>query len=337
MATERGRESGLSIGRRPEKGDASPVYYLYGEDGYRREQALRQLLDTLLPEAARALNLEQIRAGEGNDTSILGAARTLPFLSVRRVVLVRDAEVLSRQQQEELVAYLEDPAPTTCVVLTATRLDLRTRLAAALQKRGTILRFGPLQAGAMREALQEAARDRGKRVTQEALDLLVTLSGDDLRRAMSEVEKASLFVGERAEIGRQDVEVLVGQVRIRSIFRLMDAVSAPDLRRALCCLSDVIGQGEEPMAILGMLARQIRLLIRAKTLGDGGVTAGEIARALGLQPRTAAAVSEQAVSLSWQWLVRALHLLHRTDVAIKTGRTPSSIAIEGLVWEICRA
>ena len=257
-----------SVAEQVRKGEVAPVYCLYGEEEYRREQALNQLLDALLAEGARDLNLDQIRPGEAETGSILGSARTLPFLAPRRVVLIRGVEELSREQQEELLAYLDDPCPTSCLVLAARRLDLRTRLAAALQKKGMLLRFDRLEAESLKESLLAAANEQGVRLQPEAINLLMALVGDDFRQLIYNVEKLALFVGEHKEISAKDVEALVGETRVRSIFQLTDAVSSRNLDIALRCLTSLLESGEEPLAIIGMLARQIRLLIRAKALQE---------------------------------------------------------------------
>ena len=250
---------------------------------------------------------------------------------------MRGTDALSRSQQEELLAYLDDPSPTTCLVLNGTRLDLRTRLAAALQKKGMLLRFDRLEAGSTKESLQGAARSRGKQISQEAIELLLALAGDDLRQSISGVEKATLFVGEREEIGPQDIEALVGETRARSIFQLTDAVGARDLEVALRCLISLLENGEEPLPILGMLARQIRLLFQAKALHERGATSSEMARTLGLPPRPLAALAEQGASLSWQQLGGAHQCLYRADLAIKTGRAGAPAVLHRLVWDLCKA
>ncbi|MGH7427962.1 MAG: DNA polymerase III subunit delta [Candidatus Methylomirabilaceae bacterium] len=316
-------------------GEIAPVYCLYGEDSYRLEQALRQLLDSALPEGARDLNLDQVRPGDAETASILGSARTVPFLATRRVVLVRDADALSEQQREEVLAYLDAPCPTSCLVLVATRLDLRTRLAAALQKKGVVLRFDQLEPGSMKEALQAAALERQKRVSPEAIDLLIALAGDDLRQSISGLEKAALFVGERGEIGHQDIEELVGATRVRSIFQLTDAVGSQDLETALGCLGNLLAHGEEPLPIIGMLARQIRLLLRAKALREQETPSSEFARRLGVPPRVGLALAEQGASLRWEQLRSALEGLCRADLALKTGRAAGPAVLHRLVWDLC--
>ena len=313
------------------------VYYLYGEDDYRREEALERLLDTLLPEGVRELNLDQVRVGERESGSLLASARTMPFLAARRVVLIRGADALSKQQEEELLSYLNDPSPTTCLILAAARLDLRTRLAGALQQKGIVRRFERLGADSMKDQLLEAARVRGKRLSPDAITLLVALAGDDLRQSIYGVEKAALFVGEREEITPQDIEALVGETRARSIFQLTDAVGVKNLEGALRCLGSLLAHGEEPLAILGMVARQIRLLARAKALRDLATPLGEMARTLALPPRVVESLAQQSTSRSWTQLAAAFRSLYRADLAIKTGGTETPAVLHRLVWDLCRA
>ena len=97
------------------------------------------------------------------------------------------------------------------------------------------------------------------------------------------------------------------------------------------------GSGEEPLAILGMLARQVRLLFRTKALQAEATSAGAIARTLGLPPRVVATLERHAASLSWQQLSRALRCLSRADLAIKTGRATAPAVLSQLVWDLCRA
>lgn len=332
-----GRSAGRSIVDRVGAGQIAPVYCLYGEDDYRREQVLDQLLDALLPGEARDLNLERIRPGEGEAISVLGSARTLPFLSPRRVVLIRGVETLSKDHQDEVLVYLNDPSPTSCLVLSMLRLDLRTRFASAIREKGVVLYFGRLEADSLRDSLVEAARGCGKRLSPEAISLLIALAGDDPRQLSYGVEKAALFVGERDEIGPQDIEALVGETRVRSIFQLTDAVGAGDLAVALRCLSSLLESGEEPLAIIGMLARQIRLLCQAKALQERATPSTAIARTLGgLPPRVAAILAEQGASLSWHQLSAMLRCVSWADLAIKTGRAGAPVVLKRLLWDLCR-
>ncbi|PWB48968.1 MAG: DNA polymerase III subunit delta [Candidatus Methylomirabilota bacterium] len=318
-------------------GEIASVYCLYGEEDYRREQVLNQLLDALLQEGMRDLNLDQIRPGETGSGSILGSARTLPFLAPRRVILIRDVEGLSRDQQEELLAYLNEPCPTSCLVLVAKRLDLRTRLAAVLQKKGVLLRFDRPEADSLKESLTAAARERGVRLQPEAVSLLLALVGDDVRQLIYNLERLILFVGEREEIGESEVAALVGETRVRSIFQLTDAVSSRNLDPALRCLTSLLESGEEPLAIIGMLARQIRLLIRAKSLREQSATVGRMTQGFNLPPRVVAALAEHAASRSWPQLSGALHALSEADLAIKTGKAAAPAVMTGLVWNLCLA
>ena len=328
-------KTGHSVAEQVRRGEIALVYCLYGEDEYRLEQALNQLLDALLTEGERDLNLDQIRPGEAGAQSILGSARTLPFLGPRRVVLVRGVDELSKAQQEDLLAYLNDPSPTSCLVLAGKSLDLRTRLAAAIQKKGMVLHFDRMKADSLKEALVAAAKERGVRLQPDAIGLLIDLVGDDLRQLIYAVEKLVLFVGEGVEIRPQDIEAMVGETRVRSIFQLTDTVSGRDLDGALRSLTSLLEAGEEPLKILGMLARQIRLLFQAKALREQGTPVNRMTIGR-LPPRAVATLAEQAASRSWGQLTGALQSISRADMAIKTGRSAGPMVLSELVWGLCR-
>jgi DNA polymerase-3 subunit delta len=189
----------------------------------------------------------------------------------------------------------------------------------------------------VKESLLAAAREQGVRLQPEAIGLLMALVGDDIRQLIYNVEKVALFVGAREEISAKDIEALVGETRVRSIFQLTDAVSGRDLDVALRCLTSLLGSGEEPLAVLGMLARQIRLLIQAKALQEQATPVSRMTHVLGLPPRVVAALAEQSAARSWRQLTGALQSLSRADLTIKTGKAEEPVVLTELVWDLCRA
>jgi DNA polymerase-3 subunit delta len=192
-----------------------------------------------------------------------------------------------------------------------------------------------MRADSLKEALVAAAKERGVRLQPDAIGLLIDLVGDDLRQLIYAVEKLVLFVGEGVEIRPQDIEAMVGETRVRSIFQLTDTVSGRDLDGALRSLTSLLEAGEEPLKILGMLARQIRLLFQAKALREQGTPVNRMTIGR-LPPRAVATLAEQAASRSWGQLTGALQSISRADMAIKTGRSAGPMVLSELVWGLCR-
>src|ERR671910_2862437 len=104
----------------------APVYLVRGSDEVLVRDAARDLIHALVGDLDPALTVDEIGrdrlqpsdAGEASIAPLVEAAQTPPFLTDRRVVVGRDVDVFTRAEQvAPLVAYLDDPLPTTSLVL----------------------------------------------------------------------------------------------------------------------------------------------------------------------------------------------------------------------------
>jgi DNA polymerase-3 subunit delta len=234
---------------KPRSAPAPPIVVIYGEDEDLKLQVLHQTLDELLPPPAdRGLALLELdgtrREEEGGPSyaRVSDDLYTLPFLTERRVVVVRDADGFVRGSRERLEKYLEKPSPVGTLVLVCRSFPRNLKLARVIPQAGGRLHECPLLRGpAVIGFLMEEARIRGKRLDQAAARRIADLIGP-LRGALAcEVEKLSLYVGGRPAITEQDVIELVGLSREEKIFAAMDAAGMGRLPQALRLWRQVLG------------------------------------------------------------------------------------------------
>jgi len=209
-----------------------------------------------------------------------------------------------------------------------------------IEEVGKVLRFALPRDAEGRERqcqqwMRQRARQQGKSLTPEAERLLLTLQGPDLLRLSQEVDKLCLFVGERQEIDPEAVEALVGQGRVRGIFELTAAVSRRDLNGALSCLRHLLERGEEPLGMLGMLARQLRLLVRAKELLAQSSPPAEISRLLGVPRPFVSEILEAADISSLPRLEQGLARLLDVDRRLKSSGGGQRLFLELAVIDLC--
>lgn len=314
------------------RGQVLAVYGLFSPERTLREEFLRHLLGALLPEALRELNVEVVDGSAGDAADILGRLRTLPVLAPRRVVVVRDADLLPGAEAARLAGGLERPPSTGCLILVGEKLDQRTRLARVLAQRGRLLAFPRLRGPELAARLREEAERRGKRLTPEA-EALLQLLGEDLPALLQTLEKADLFTGPRPVIEAEDVGAVAAQGRAGGIFEVTDAVGRREPGEALGSLRALLLQGEEPLKLLGMLARHWRLLVRARLLTERG-QGGAAAENLGLPPRVAESLLDQAGRFSLDELEAGFRILRRADLDLKGATKSAGWGLERLVWEL---
>jgi DNA polymerase-3 subunit delta len=185
--------------------------------------------------------------------------------------------------------------------------------------------------------IRTIARELGKQVTAEAAGYLQEAIGRDLQAIYHELFKASLYVGERERIELKDMERVMSEVRVATIFELTKAVGNKDLKRAFRALERIWESGEPPLKILGMISRQFRhLLITKEILMHGGGTE-VIKKELGIaNPYYLRELVAQAKGFSQASLQRALKSLWQADLKLKRSSLPRRLLLEELIITLSR-
>ncbi len=322
---------------RADRRSTAHLYLILGEEDLRADDALRTLLDELIPEGERALNLDVIDAGEAPVQDIITRCDTLPFFGARRVVVLRRAQALKPPDQDALAAYLEQGPPPSVLVVVAERLDKRRRFHAVLQKSGRVIVCDPLRPGDLPGWVRTRVAREGKKITPDAAELLITVVGGHLRELSLEIGKLAAYTGGRDTITAEDVREVASHVAEATVFELMDAVGRRQAGRALALLETVIGMGEPPVRILYMLGDQLRMLLKTQVLADRTRTPSPAAvrDALGTRAWLYTRYREQVAAFGRIDAGRMLGLLLGTDEMIKTGLTPPRLAIEALIARLC--
>ncbi|MBW2038925.1 MAG: DNA polymerase III subunit delta [Deltaproteobacteria bacterium] len=316
-------------------GRTRPFYLLYGDEGYLIEKAVGEILATLLPPQFRELNFKSCYAEEAPSQEVIGACNTLPFLAQRRVVLVKDANKYSQHELEAFFPYLKSPSPTTSLIFIAEGmatgfLNLRE------VKEGLFHLRRPPQ-GEIPHWIRKIARELGKEISPEASEYLQEVIGRDLQGIQNELSKVSLYVGDKGRIELGDVEGVVSELKVTSIFELTKAIGERDTKRALLSLGKIWESGEHHLKILGMIARQFRHLLMTKEVLAEGAGEKEIRKRLGVSnPYYLRELSVQARSFSTENLQSTLLNLWETDMNLKRSSLSRRLLLEGLVIRLCK-
>ena len=258
-----------------ESGKPDPIYLLVGEDEVEKS-ALAAEFSALVDEGLHAFNVERIHAGEMTTgdrlaegvAGIVAAARTLPMMSPRRVIVVSQADALLVPKREsegaaralaERETLLNQPEPLTVLVLVAGALDRRSRLFKLLVKQATVVECGVIadQADAERWVKNRAAAG-GSQIDAAAARLIAQRAGLDVRRLRGDVDRLLLYALGRKSITVEDVRELVGPAALQDDWALTNAVEAGQGGEALRQLALLVDAGAVPEKILGQLGWLVR-------------------------------------------------------------------------------
>jgi DNA polymerase-3 subunit delta len=346
-----------------ERGQIDPLYLFTGPlpDGrkqhandapeqYLQRRAVRLLMERCLDPASSAFNLSSLSAAEATLAQIVDAAQQLPVFSQRRIVLVYDVDKAFKTRGDSesgesksavetpglqvLTEYLKRPSETTAVVFFYDKPDRRLSISTALLKACTVVEFSPLSEAAAEAWAEKYCRRHECIIDKAALNLLTGRVGTDLTRLIHECDKLISYV-RRGPIGRSDVEALVPHLKEHSNFDLSDYILARDGTGALKLLKRQLDDREEPVMLLGVIARLYRQMVLAKDLMAQGAPSSEVAKAIGMSPYGAGRFNEQVRRIPMEDVLYGIKRIAAVDRAIKNSLGPPEVQLDVLVIELC--
>lgn len=210
----------------------TPVIAIHGPEAYYAD-ALVPLVEALVPAEDRDFALTTLFAPQVEPQLVLDAARSLPMMVDRQVVIVKELQSVSAAWLDKLTPYLTAPNPaTTLVIISRGEVFKSKSFVKALAAAGaTVFESKPVKDWQIPKLLGEYIRDRGLRADDKALDMLHDFIGADLSKLYAEVDKLASILDAGAMVTPEAVERYVGVSREFNNYELVEALAAKDAER----------------------------------------------------------------------------------------------------------
>ena len=214
-------------------GTIHPIYFLFGEEAYYIDKLSEFVEDTILAEAERDFNQTILYGKDVTIDDIVGNAKRYPMMAERQVVIVKEAQHLSRTI-EKLLAYAENPQPTTVLVICYKykKLDKRKKLYKAIQKTGIIFESKKLYENQVSDWIRRTLKSKGYQIEPKASHLLVEFLGTDLGKIANELNKLELVLPKDTEISAAHIEEHIGFSKDYNNFELKKAIGERNVLKA---------------------------------------------------------------------------------------------------------
>jgi DNA polymerase-3 subunit delta len=330
-------------------GKLAPVYVLYGPEHGLMRTWIEPIRAAAVDESFAAFNHERFAGRElETPTKVIDACMQVPVMAKLRLVELDEPEVIGKGRGpanpkilDPLVEYIAAPNESTVLVVTSSGIDARSRLVTATKKKGVAEKFEGLRRND--EAVSFVvthAREQGIAIEPAAATAIVERIGTSPSALASALEQSSLYAGAGVKVTAQHVAAVVTDAREAVVFDLTDAVGMGRHERAVAVARRIFADGDnetgEAMKLVGLLARQLRMLMLAQ---GGGMRPADVAARGGLPPFLAQKVVEQARQFSPARLHRAFAALARLDGDLKGGshvaQKSPSVAIERWILDAC--
>jgi DNA polymerase-3 subunit delta len=335
-------------------------YVLAGDEVFLLDRCRAAVIKTFVPGDLRDFCLSDLDLATTTIFEVLDRAQTPSLMAPFQVVFVRNVRLLYGRgaKKEEFAAlerYFRSPNPQALLVFVADFLRITTdarrmemedktrfeRLTETLGEHCGIVELARVSdEDAMRWTVA-TAQEAGARIEPDAARELVDALGADMMLIASELEKLLLYTSGKGRITLGDVETMVLAAKQRSLYELTDAISSRNRARALVLLQGLLNSSDagEDAAIghLYMMARTFRqmLVILEKNVRDSRAIWQALWQGFRMPPFAADELIRQARRYkSRRELTRALRLIARADLELRSSPPDKRIVLERLVYDL---
>src|SRR3954471_21503254 len=336
-----------------------PAYVFVGDEVFFRKRCREAILEHLVPPGMRDFSFFDFDLADTDLAEVLDRARTPSLMAPFQIFFVRGVKNLfGRGSNDEKLAaiesYCKDPNPDAVLIFVADHISIPAdsrrmeltdkeryeRIRETLGEYCAIIELARVEEGEAVRWIGEYCMTRDVKIEADAARELVDALGGDMMMVSNELEKLILYVGEKKRVTLGDVETMVLAAKQRSLYELTDAISAKDRVRALQILDAILSSGEGEEAAIGhiyMLAKTFRqmLVIFERKVRDSRMLWQALWQGFRVPPFAAEDIIRQARRYqSRRELSRALRLIARADLALRSNPPSKRMILENLVLEL---
>ena len=335
------------------------AYVLIGDEIFFRDRCRAAVIQHLIAPDLKEFSLYDLDLSDVSIAEVLDRAQTPSLMAPFQVFFIRGVKSLytrgsHKEEFEAIETYCKNPNPNALLVFVADHIsipadvrrmemqdkDRYERIRETLGDFCGIIEMGRVDEGDGIRWVIDSALAQGVKIEQDAARELVDSLGSDMMLIGNELEKLVLYVGEKKRITIGDVEIMVLSAKQRSLYELTDAISAKDRTRALAVMDAMLSSGDGDDAAIGhlyMLAKTFRqmLVILEKNVRDSRAIWQALWQGFRVPPFAADDLFRQARRYkSRRELTRAIRLIARADLALRSNPVSKRMVLENLVMDL---
>lgn len=207
------------------QGAIKPVYFLMGEEPYYIDKLTEFIEDNILTEDEKGFNQTVLYGKDVSIEDVIANAKRYPMMAERQVVIVKEAQELSRTI-DKLESYAENPQPTTVLVMAYKykTLDKRKKLIKLLTKNALVFESKKLYENQVADWIKRVLSGKQYTIDPKAAAMLVEFLGNDLGKISNELDKLAIILPKGSNITPKIIEDNIGISKDYNIFELRKAI-----------------------------------------------------------------------------------------------------------------
>lgn len=304
------------------------IYLLYGEERY--------LIDKFIKDEIKKNNIELVNKFNYKNDGISAALEDASYMDLfcdKKAVILDDITFSSKDENEEKLSnYIDNPNENTYLFITCytSKLDTRKNIVNKLLDKSINKVFYKFRPNDTTGFIKNYFKNENLIISNDLIKMIINRVGLDLYALTNELDKMILYKLNDTErnITKEEIENVISVNAETDVFKLTDAISENDSRKALKIYNDLIENGNKPSALLVLIANNFRLYYQVKILLRDGYSEQEITNILNKHPYQIKLAASSSVNFSESQLLDYLKYLSYVDEDIKKNLVLENDALE---------
>jgi len=317
------------------------VYYVFGPENYLKDIVLSEISKRFKSPGSEEFDSIILHATDTNAAmNTLEQLEMIPFMAKFRLVVLKNFDSMKASDKMLIAEYIQNPVPTSILVLTAEKIDERTKANKMISgKAMKIICRSPYDSAGMLKWLNAETREKEIFMDNDSKELFTRSIELNYQFAANELEKLIIYTKGKESITIDDVIETVGKSRTSKVFDLQNEIGKRNLENSLTILENMITNKESAVYIILMLSRFFLIIWRIKDLQLNNLSNSEIENRY--IPDVFFKSKKNYISYASDYksstLRKIFSLLLQADIDAKSLNIKDEIILEILIYKICKS
>lgn len=314
------------------------IMAIYGEVPELVEKKSNELTHSFLNEDKDDFNYVKYNLYETDMSTVIEEALTMPFISEKKVIVVKNSFIFTGEKvnkditpnNEQVIEFLEKYDGENLVIfeIYSNKLDERKKLTKSLKKSSKLSKVDQMSEEEIKSWIQNQIHENYKDIKQDALNLFIELTGVNFNIVSQELDKISLFLGDRTTITKNDVSLIINRSLEQNVFLLTEFIQKNQKDKAIQLVKDLIIMKEEPIKLLALITSNYRLYYQCKILSQKGYSGQQIAKTVNAHPYRVKLALNQSRHYKLESLFNIINACAETDYKLKSSYMDKQLILE---------
>jgi DNA polymerase III subunit delta len=301
------------------KSDIKPIYFLYGEDSYTINNAIKAIEQKSSQFNINDFDREVIDADKKESiVHLIDLAMMFPFGSEKKIIIVKNFENYSNKKQ--LNSYISNPSEFTILVIAnyGKISNLTSEPYKFLVSKNYIFEARELSAAELENWVQKKCNQLEIQISSENVKTLIEIVGEDKSLLEMQLQKMKSFLNDRKEITAEEIKILSSKTKEYTIFDLMNSLGKGQKKNSLKVIYNLLDTGKDLIFIISMLTKYFSVISQSLEMKQRRLNDFDAAQEIGVSKYYYINCKNALFFNDERKLSKAFAALFKTDLALKT-------------------